>query len=1650
MKNFNLKKLLALMLALAMLVTGMPVLALASEADDTSASQQDQAEDTQLNLLSADADSPTGVFVNVGKSKVTIRINRVGTSGTAQLVRYAANEYFTGDKLTGMSERISASGDVLGEYTCGTDVEFSANRYLSDGTDTLYSKYYLIQDGKILAGPYYATQIASLRSKPAFETGTKKGLCLEDDKTIYQAIDMGVGNTVINMDMCDLILANEDANGVFIDNSQAEDVIEFESNGETFYFNANYVKYQDGLISAYSKAGMNVTLVVISWAKTYTKSYPSALMYLDPYENRHTMAFNTSNERGLKYWVAAMEFMAERYSRSSSYGLVNKFVISNEIDYTYDWNLIIPLQDENGKYQRADFDVFMEEYSRALRLADLAVKKYNSEAKVMVSLTHNWAMNCYDSYNMNYRDPRNAIRYNSYAPKDILDWLSKHEKARGDYNWGIAQHPYAIGTTAPNPIKTDPNWSGAPGVALPITGDVNTTPWITVSNLEVLQQYLEMPQNRYGDEIRSVSLTEASVLSKAEGAADYLVSTYQQAASIAMMYYRAAQLSCIEEVAYFELTDRADLKLGLVRDDGTEKPAYNVWKYIDTNKTYNYANRYLKYIDDEAETYRDVMEVVKTGFDWDTYWDEDNIITRIISTEEVERTLNTNKEIYGAGEAIVVTATGDIGDTVGLYKVNDNPETVDAIYSYPVAGSRGNLKFKSGNGYDILTYGEISLGRFNEAGLKAGTYKLVLTRGDTGETITKNIAVSEDYKLGTTTLSMTTNKTVYAAGEDIIVTATGHNDCWVGLYKKGDVFGPGEVQSIYWYWVNYPDAGQLSGKPTVIQSTQHNTESSNPGARLKAGEYVLYLFGSTGYDMVQSIEITIEPSTVDPLKSITYKLDNDTDGFANGVVTVTKDANNDNATDCVMYWADENGKPLEGYTALGRFKLNDTKTIQYMTEYTLIPEGARKLIAFASDGDSLSEAYVSVDLPENCGYVFDEEPLVEFQVVSDIHIPNEGGGGGETKLSYQHLQQMLEDVDVYSPESIGIFVSGDIADSGRESQYLRVYNVYQEMVNEKGATLPYMHLAVGNHDWMAGNPNRQFQKFVKIFNPALPEQPENIYYDEVVNGYHFIYLGGEKNNLHAVLSAEQIDWFDQRMAEITAEDPDKPVFVLLHQSFYNTVSGSLPGEGWDGIANETALRRVMRKYGQIIFLNGHSHWEMDSDSCMYEGDAELPVAFNTASVSYLWTGYNITSGEHQDGSQGYYVRVYEDKVMVIGRDFENNLFLPSALFIVNRNDITTDQEVYNVSVDGDAVSIEVEAENDAMISFASSNSEIASVTDDGTIIAKREGEVTITITAEPTDTTVITKKQVTVRIGDASVYRIYGNNRIETAIEIAGASKGYLGMEKYDTIILAYGLNFADALSGSYLSFVNDAPILLATDTTAKSVRAYVQNNLNPGGTVYILGGTKVMPDSIANGLINCTVERISGDNRFLTNLQILEKAGVTGGEILVCTGSNYADSLSASAAKKPILLVHTALTQEQKEFLAGLQDVKFTIVGGDKAVSAQVAEELAVYGEVERINGANRFETSVKVAERYCQNADSAVLAYALNYPDGLCGGFLATSLDAPLLLISNGYENLAAEYLKKNGIQSGFVLGGSGLISDVTTRNAFGLEPTVNIVTW
>ena len=295
---------------------------------------------------------------------------------------------------------------------------------------------------------------------------------------------------------------------------------------------------------------------------------------------------------------------------------------------------------------------------------------------------------------------------------------------------------------------------------------------------------------------------------------------------------------------------------------------------------------------------------------------------------------------------------------------------------------------------------------------------------------------------------------------------------------------------------------------------------------------------------------------------------------------------------------------------------------------------------------------------------------------------------------------------------------------------------------------------------------------------------------------------------------------------------------------------------------------------------------------------------------------------------------------------------------------------------------------------------------------------------------------------ESSMSRIYGDNRYETAFRVADAMKQNLGVSKFDTVIVASGTSFPDALSGSYLACIKNAPILLVNPRAPKDLLDYVSSSLKSGGKVYLLGGISAVPQSLETDLVQAgfDVDRLAGDNRYETNLKILEEAGVGTKDILVCTGTGFADSLSASSVNRPILLVNKSLTQDQKDFLNELNGAnKIYIIGGESAVSASLETALKAYGEVERIGGNDRFETSVLVAHTFVEGPQGVVLAYAHNFPDGLCGGPLAYSMGAPLVLTADNKEAAAQEYVQRYEITNGIVLGGTGLVSDKAVEKIF-----------
>ncbi len=643
--------------------------------------------------------------------------------------------------------------------------------------------------------------------------------------------------------------------------------------------------------------------------------------------------------------------------------------------------------------------------------------------------------------------------------------------------------------------------------------------------------------------------------------------------------------------------------------------------------------------------------------------------------------LTTDKTTYYEGEPILVNATSTNAsgkDWVGITVKGD--KTGAAIYwDYLTVLTKD---------FDIRTASHKGNNRNSLYSLPAGEYTVFLMPDDLTvkngyDKILKMVDISilenpngeqaPELTLPDKDTYIVTDKTEYFVGDPIYVAASSPNaegKDWIGIFPKGYVGA-----SIYWDYLS--DVGK--GTTFNIKSAGHSGSSMSDYFGIPEGEYTLYIIpndmnGKNGIGVaLASIDIKVvkDPSKVAkaPL-SAEYKLKSDTDGMADGTLTITLPEDHC-ADDIYMWWANDAGK-LEGYTRLARFKVTATTIVHEMTPNTLIPVGATKLRIYTyTDSNGISDNCLEVNLPEGAASKGFGDVLSEFQIVSDIHIKDDA-----SHEYSEHFIGMLKDVVKNSPNSVGIFAVGDIVDRGDTPSYWTYFHQHYNSVKDA----PPIYLGIGNHEYIGTDYSAGLKQFLENLNFPDGSSPDKPYYDVWVNGYHYIFIASE-NTGTSRLTQTQLKWLEEKINE---NRDGRPVFIFHHQPMLNTTSGSSTEEGWSGISNHAQLKAVIDKYPEVLMFNGHTHWILDSDNCMYEG--ENAKIFNTSSVAYLWHSYDIVTGERQTGSEGYYIRIYKDKVAVLGRDFVTGEWVSSAQFVVSytqteNTDATTDPDVTTAYVD---------------------------------------------------------------------------------------------------------------------------------------------------------------------------------------------------------------------------------------------------------------------------------------------------------------------------------------------------------------------------------
>ena len=141
-------------------------------------------------------------------------------------------------------------------------------------------------------------------------------------------------------------------------------------------------------------------------------------------------------------------------------------------------------------------------------------------------------------------------------------------------------------------------------------------------------------------------------------------------------------------------------------------------------------------------------------------------------------------------------------------------------------------------------------------------------------------------------------------------------------------------------------------------------------------------------------------------------------------------------------------------------------------------------------------------------------------------------------------------------------------------------------------------------------------------------------------------------------------------------------------------------------------------------------------------------------------------------------------------------------------------------------------------------------------------------------------------------------------------------------------------------------------------------------------------------------VTRISGKDRITTSVEISKTAYNTSENVVLASGFNFADALSAgqlaSALNAPLLLSsQNKLDSQTKKEIERLKAKKVYVVGGDNAISKTGIDTILKSENIDvtRLEGQDRYSTSQKVMEKTKEiiNPEYLLIASGKNFPDAL-----------------------------------------------------------------
>lgn len=333
-------------------------------------------------------------------------------------------------------------------------------------------------------------------------------------------------------------------------------------NGKTYYFNS--LTYYQDMVRECNRNNVSVTIqILLDWQD-------GQLELINPKARFQGAAFYSWNiyEKQARERMEAMFcYLGKVFSQKDCY--VSNWILGNEVNNPGDWNCAGSMTDEE----------YFETYAYTFRSLYYGIKSQYANAHIFICTDNYW----------------NAVGRRRYSARQVVTNFTRYlNRIQKGLNWNLAYHAYSC------PLTDTRFWNG-----WGTTGDVWTTPAITMDNINVLTDFI---RDTYGPSVR-VILSEQGFSS--------IPGQEVQAAAIAYSYYIAACNPMIDAFIIRSYTDDpVEVDMGL-RMGILGKEAFDVFKYMDSKQTFTYTNRYLGVIG--APSWSQIVPGYKENRLWKMY-----------------------------------------------------------------------------------------------------------------------------------------------------------------------------------------------------------------------------------------------------------------------------------------------------------------------------------------------------------------------------------------------------------------------------------------------------------------------------------------------------------------------------------------------------------------------------------------------------------------------------------------------------------------------------------------------------------------------------------------------------------------------------------------------------------------------------------------------------------------------------------------------------------------------------------------------------------------------------------------------------------------------------------------------------------------------